>query len=125
MTMTYQQQFVLDGVAGRDAIMNLTARHNRCYSDGDSDGWIQHSATPVPISPATVRCSLIWARPSTAVGGEWSPSTRDHRRRHQRDSALRRVTFCCCGGRCCHPASHWNVPGSTRLRTWRLVLHFP
>jgi hypothetical protein len=40
MTMTYQQQFVLDGVAGRDAIMNLTARHNRCYSDGDSNGWI-------------------------------------------------------------------------------------
>jgi hypothetical protein len=40
MTMTYQQQFVLDGVAARDAIMNLTARHNRCYSDGDSNGWI-------------------------------------------------------------------------------------
>lgn len=40
MTMTYQQQHVLDGAAGRDAIMNLTARHNRCYSDGDRDGWI-------------------------------------------------------------------------------------
>jgi hypothetical protein len=40
MTMTYQQQFVLDSVAGRDAILNMTARHNRCYSDGDSNGWI-------------------------------------------------------------------------------------
>jgi SnoaL-like protein len=40
MTLTYQQQYVLDGVAGRDAILNLTARHNRCYSDGDSNGWI-------------------------------------------------------------------------------------
>lgn len=40
MTMTYQQQFVLDSAAGRDAIMNLTARHNRYYSDGDSKAWI-------------------------------------------------------------------------------------
>ena len=40
MAMTYQQQYVLDGAAGRDAILNLTARHNRCYSDGDRNGWI-------------------------------------------------------------------------------------
>jgi SnoaL-like domain len=40
MTMTYQQQYVLDGAAGRDAILNLTAEHNRCYSEGDRDGWI-------------------------------------------------------------------------------------
>jgi hypothetical protein len=40
MAMTYQQQYVLDGAAGRDAILNLTARHNRCYSDGDRTGWI-------------------------------------------------------------------------------------
>jgi hypothetical protein len=40
MAMTYQQQYVLDGAAGRDAILNLTARHNRCYSDGDRGGWI-------------------------------------------------------------------------------------
>jgi SnoaL-like domain len=40
MAMTYQQQYVLDGVAGRDAILNLTARHNRCYTDGDRNGWI-------------------------------------------------------------------------------------
>ncbi len=40
MTMTYQQQFVLDGVAGRAAILNLNARHNRLYSAGDLGGWI-------------------------------------------------------------------------------------
>jgi hypothetical protein len=40
MAMTYQQQYVLDGSAGRDAILNLTARHNRCFSEGDRNGWI-------------------------------------------------------------------------------------
>jgi hypothetical protein len=40
MTMTYQQQFVLDGLAGRAAILNLDARHNRLYSAGDLAGWI-------------------------------------------------------------------------------------
>jgi hypothetical protein len=40
MAMTYQQQFVLDGAVGRDAILNLTARHNRCHSTGDRSGWI-------------------------------------------------------------------------------------
>ncbi|UMB71186.1 nuclear transport factor 2 family protein [Mycobacterium paraterrae] len=40
MAMTYQQQFVLDGAVGRDAILNLTARHNRCFTDGDRNGWI-------------------------------------------------------------------------------------
>lgn len=40
MSMTYQQQYLLDGVVGRDAILNLTARHNRCYSSGDLDGWV-------------------------------------------------------------------------------------
>jgi SnoaL-like domain len=38
--MTYQQQYVLDGAAGRDAILNVTARHNRCYTEGDRDGWV-------------------------------------------------------------------------------------
>jgi hypothetical protein len=40
MTMTYQQQFVLDGLAARAAILNLDARHNRLYSSGDLAGWI-------------------------------------------------------------------------------------
>ncbi len=40
MTLSYQQQFVLDGLAGRAAILNLSARHNRLYSAGDVAGWI-------------------------------------------------------------------------------------
>jgi hypothetical protein len=40
MAMTYQQQFVLDGAVARDAILNLTARHNRFHSEGDRNGWI-------------------------------------------------------------------------------------
>ncbi len=40
MTMTYQQEFVLNGVTGRAAILNLTARHNRLFSAGDLAGWI-------------------------------------------------------------------------------------
>ena len=40
MAMTYQQQYVLDGSVSRDAILNLTARHNRCFSEGDRNGWI-------------------------------------------------------------------------------------
>jgi hypothetical protein len=40
MSLSYQQQFVLDGLAGRAAILNLNARHNRLYSAGDLVGWI-------------------------------------------------------------------------------------
>ena len=40
MAMTYQQEFVLAGVAGRAAILNLNARHNRLFSAGDFGGWI-------------------------------------------------------------------------------------
>jgi SnoaL-like domain len=40
MAMTYQQQYVLDGSVARDAILNLTARHNRCFTEGDRNGWI-------------------------------------------------------------------------------------
>lgn len=40
MTMTYQQEFVLNGVVGRAAILNLDARHNRSFSAGDLAGWI-------------------------------------------------------------------------------------
>ena len=40
MTMTYQQQFVLAGLAGRAAVLDLDARHNRLYSAGDVAGWI-------------------------------------------------------------------------------------
>jgi hypothetical protein len=40
MSLTYQQQFVLDGLAGRAAILDLDARYNRLYSAGDLAGWV-------------------------------------------------------------------------------------
>lgn len=40
MTMTYQQECLLHAAVGRDAILDLTARHNRCHTDGDRNGWI-------------------------------------------------------------------------------------
>jgi SnoaL-like protein len=40
MTMTYQQQHVLDGLAGRAGILDVDARHNRLYSAGDVAGWV-------------------------------------------------------------------------------------
>jgi SnoaL-like domain len=40
MAMTYQQEFVLAGVTGRAAILNLNARHNRLFSTGDFGGWV-------------------------------------------------------------------------------------
>jgi hypothetical protein len=40
MTLTYQQQYVLDGLAGRAAILNLDARYDRLFSAGDLAGWI-------------------------------------------------------------------------------------
>jgi SnoaL-like domain len=40
MTMTYQEQLVLQSANGRDAILNLTARHNRAYSAGNREAWM-------------------------------------------------------------------------------------
>jgi hypothetical protein len=40
MTLTYQEEQFLKAASGRDAILNLNARHNRAYSDGDRDHWI-------------------------------------------------------------------------------------
>ncbi|WP_326546662.1 nuclear transport factor 2 family protein [Mycolicibacterium sp. ND9-15] len=40
MPLSYQQQYVLDGLAGRAAILDLDARYNRLYSDGDLAGWL-------------------------------------------------------------------------------------
>jgi hypothetical protein len=40
MTMTYQQEYLLHAATARGAILDLTARHNRFYSEGDRDRWI-------------------------------------------------------------------------------------
>lgn len=40
MPLSYQEQYVLDGLAGRAAILNLDARHNRLFTRGDLAGWL-------------------------------------------------------------------------------------
>ena len=94
MAMTYQQQYVLDGAAGRDAILNLTARHNRCYSEGDRIGWI---ATFRHSGASFTRDGEEFTDLREAFdGGNGTPChrrPRDHRRRHQCDPALRRTAF--------------------------------
>ncbi|OBK22491.1 nuclear transport factor 2 family protein [Mycobacterium asiaticum] len=40
MTMTYQEQQMLHAATGRAGILDLTARHNRAYSEGNRDAWI-------------------------------------------------------------------------------------
>jgi hypothetical protein len=40
MTMTYQEEQFLQAATGRGAILDLCARHNRAYSDGDRERWI-------------------------------------------------------------------------------------
>lgn len=40
MTMTYQEHQMLAAVTGRAGILDLTARHNRAYSDGNRDAWV-------------------------------------------------------------------------------------
>ena len=127
MAMTYQQQYVLDGAAGRDAILNLTARHNRCYSDGDRTGWIttfRHSGARF------TRDGEEFTDLGAAFDGGKQRSghcrSRNHRRRHQRDPALRRIAFRHRRGwhhpACAPPGSYRDQP---HLRAWRLVLHLP
>ena len=73
MTMTYQQQFVLDGMAGRAAILNLNARHNRLYSAGDLAGWIttfRHSgATYTRAGESSSRTTYHRTTPEITVDG--------------------------------------------------------
>ena len=40
MTMTYQEQQMLQAATGRAGILDLTARHNRAYSEGNRNVWI-------------------------------------------------------------------------------------
>ena len=43
MTMTYQEEQLLQAATGRAAILDLTARQNRAYSDGDRERWVATS----------------------------------------------------------------------------------
>ena len=40
MTITYQEQQLIQAATGRAAILDLNARHNRAYSDGDRNRWV-------------------------------------------------------------------------------------
>jgi hypothetical protein len=40
MTMTYQEEQMLAAATARAAILNLNARFNRAYSDGNREAWI-------------------------------------------------------------------------------------
>jgi len=40
MASAVPNEIVHDGAVGRDANLNLTARHNRCFSERDMAGWI-------------------------------------------------------------------------------------
>ncbi|MGF2944981.1 nuclear transport factor 2 family protein [Mycobacterium sp. Lab-001] len=40
MTMSYQEQQMLQAATGRAAILNVDARHNRAFSGGDRDRWV-------------------------------------------------------------------------------------
>jgi hypothetical protein len=66
MTMSYQQEFVLSGVAGRAAILNLNARHNRLFSAGDIAGWI---ATFRHAGAAYIRAGETFTDLSAAFDG--------------------------------------------------------
>ncbi|OBK79733.1 nuclear transport factor 2 family protein [Mycobacterium sp. 1274761.0] len=66
MTMSYQQEFVLSGVAGRAAILNLNARHNRLFSAGEVVGWI---ATFRHAGAAYIRAGETFTDLSAAFDG--------------------------------------------------------
>ena len=61
---------------GRDAILNLNARHNRAYSDGDRDAWIatfRHSGRHLHPRPRRVHRSAHGIR-RRGFGSAWSAS---------------------------------------------------
>ena len=112
MTMTYQEQQMLQAATGRAAILDLNARHNRAYSDGDRDRWIatfRHSGASY-----TRDGELFTDLRSAFDGGDGQRLvTVDHeiqRRRGQRDSALCRSAFRRHVWRH-HAAGHRDIPG--------------
>ena len=120
MTMTYQQQFVLDGLAGRAAILDLDARHNRLYSAGDLAGWIatfRHAGATYTRAGET----FTDLRAAFDGGNGQRLVTVDHeisRRRRRSDPALRRTAV---------PRQRLRATGTyhrqPHLRARRLVLH--
>ena len=120
MSLTYQQQFVLDGLAGRAAILNLDARHNRLYSAGDLVGWI----TTFRHAGATfVRAgeSFTDLRKAFDGGGGARLVTVDHEITVDGVDATQRCVALLLRDNRTSGLRHLHRPA--HLRTWRLVLH--
>ena len=110
MTMTYQQEFVLNGVAGRAAILNLTARHNRLFSAGDLAGWIatfRHAGATLHPRGGDVH------RPERGLR-RWKGTAAGHRR--PRDLGRRRRCHPETVSRCCSSEPNFVPPGPTSDR---------
>ena len=95
MTMTYQEQHMLQAATGRAAILDLTARHNRPTPPATVTGWIatfRHSGARFSRDRRDVHRSArgIRRRRRATPGHRRS---RDHSRRRQRDPALCRFAF--------------------------------
>ena len=120
MTMSYQQEFVLAGVAGRAAILNLTARHNRLFSAGDFGGWIATFRHAGATFVRGGRRSPTCAMPSTAATDSgWSPSTTTSR--STASMPPRPASPLLFVGR--RTPRHRHLPRPAHLRAGRVVLH--
>ena len=120
MTMSYQQEFVLAGVAGRAAILNLTARHNRLFSAGDFGGWI---ATFRHAGATFVRVGETFTNLRDAFDGGNGQRlvTVDHDISVDGvDATQTCVALLFVGGR---TPRHRDLPRPAHLRAGRLVLH--
>ena len=120
MSLTYQQQFVLDGLAARAAILNLDARHNRLYSEGDLVGWI----TTFRHAGATyVRAgeSFTDLRKAFDGGDGQRLVTVDHEITVDGVDATQKCVALLLRGQPTSGLRHLHRPA--HLRAWRLVLH--
>ena len=106
MTMSYQQEFVLNGVAGRAAILNLTARHNRLYSAGDLGGWI---ATFRHAGATFIRAGETYTDLRKAFDGGERAATGDRRPRDRQSTASMPPSA---ASRCCSSEPNFAPPAS-------------
>ena len=125
-TMSYQEQQMLAAATGRAAILNLNARHNRAYSDGDRDAWIatfRHSGATY-IRDHDVFTDL---RMAFDGGDNQRLVCVDHEIQVDGVHALQRCVAVLYAlnvwGR--RAAGDRDIPGRADLRARRLVLHVP
>ena len=117
---------MLAAATGRAAILNLNARHNRAYSDGDRDAWI---ATFRHSGATYIRDHDVFSDLRMAFDGGDNQRLvcrrpRDPDRRRARSAALRRRAVRL-NVRGCRAAGHRDIPRRADLRARWLVLHVP